>query len=94
MAQEETPTAPTTADLRVLEILVENAGRITSRETLTRMAGLHGATTRRPDVSLVALRRILGAGSIRTVRQRGWMLTENGLMVAKKLLGHQIDILP
>ena len=86
MARENFPVAPTTADLRVLEILVENAGRVTSRETLARMAGLDGAITRRVDVSLVVLRRALGAESIHTVRQRGWLLTENGLTAAKKLL--------
>ena len=86
MAHEDSTVAPTTADYRVLEILVENAGRVTSRETLARMAGLDGAIIRRVDVSLVALRRALGADSIQTVRQRGWLLTENGLTAAKKLL--------
>lgn len=94
MAHEDSPVAPTTADFRILEILVENAGRVISRETLSRVAGLDGATARRADVSLVALRRALGADSIRTVRQRGWILTDDGLAAAKKLLGHQIDIQP
>lgn len=81
----------TPADRAVLAVLVDQAGRVTGRETLARMAGLDGAGARRPDVSLVALRRALGAGSIITVRQRGWMLSDGSLPPAREILGLSPD---
>jgi len=94
MAERPSPLEPGPADLRILQILVENAGRVCSRDTLIRKAGLDSSTKRRADVSVVVLRRALGKDSIQTVRQRGWLLTESGLISAKELLGLQVDIQP
>lgn len=81
----------TDADISVLRVLVRQEGRVTSRETLARLAGLDSASVRRADVCLVALRRVLGPDAINTVRQRGWILTERGLNSAKKILAQRID---
>lgn len=78
-------------DRRILEALVQQEGRVTSRETLMRLAAIESVTNRRVDVSMVSLRRVLGADSIKTVRQRGWMLTVSGLTAAHNLLAGQID---
>ena len=94
MAERPSPLEPGTTDLRLLQILVENAGRVCSRDTLIRKAGLDSSTKRCADVSVVVLRRALGKDSIQTVRQRGWLLTESGLISAKELLGLQVDIQP
>lgn len=89
---DDRPTADLTpADRAVLAVLVDQAGRVTGRESLSRMAGLDGAGSRRPDVSLVALRRVLGAGSIITVRQRGWMLSDASVQPAREILGLSPD---
>lgn len=69
-------------DRRVLEALVKNTGRVVSRQTLTRVAGLDTVSKRRVDVSLVAIRRALGPDSLQTVRQRGWLLTPEGATAA------------
>jgi DNA-binding response OmpR family regulator len=71
----------------VLRVLVEAAGRVTSRAELARRAGLTEQSERRCDAILVVLRRALGADSIRTVRSRGWMLELSHLDAAKALLG-------
>ena len=85
---DDCPAAELTpADRAVLAVLVDQAGRVTGRETLARMAALDGEGPRRPDVSLVALRRALGAGSIITVRQRGWMLADASVQPAREILG-------
>lgn len=94
MAERPSPLEPSPADLRILQVLVEHAGRVCSRDTLMRKAGLESTTPRRADVSIVILRRALGKDSVRTVRQRGWILTDSGLISAKKLLGLQVDIRP
>jgi len=69
-------------DRRVLDALVKNTGRVVSRQTLTRVAGLDTASKRRVDVSLVAIRRALGPNSLQTVRQRGWLLTPEAATAA------------
>lgn len=80
-------------DRRILDALVQQEGRVTSRDTLMRLAAVDSVTSRRVDVSIVTLRRLLGADSIRTVRQRGWMLTVAGITTAQNLLAGQIDSL-
>jgi DNA-binding response OmpR family regulator len=70
----------------VLRVLIEAAGRVTSRAELSRRAGLTEQSERRSDAILVVLRRALGPGSIRTVRSRGWMLELTHLDDAKRLL--------
>ena len=74
------------AELAVLRVLVDAAGRVTSRSELARRAGLAEQSERRSDAILVVLRRALGPGSIRTVRSRGWMLELTHLDDAKRLL--------
>lgn len=74
-------------DEKVLRVLLDSTGKVVSRATLTRMAGLDSASVRRVDSSIVALRRILGVGSITTVRRRGWFLTAEGAEIARRLLG-------
>ncbi len=78
-------------DRRILYALLQQEGRITSRDTLMRLAAVESLTNRRVDVSIVALRRILGPNSITTVRQRGWMLTDIGVSAAQNLLAGQVD---
>lgn len=78
-------------DRRVLDALLEQKGRIASRDTLMRLAAVESLTNRRIDVSMVALRRVLGPQAIATVRQRGWMLTEQGIRAAQNLLTGQVD---
>lgn len=73
-------------EMKVLRVLWESQGKVLSRETLMRKAGLDVTSARRVDSSMVVLRRVLGPDSLRTVRQRGWMLTEEGLMVAQRFL--------
>lgn len=79
-----TPMSAT--DARVLQVLVESAGRVLSRESLMRMTGIESVSPRRVDSSMVVLRRILGPDAIRTVRRRGWILTEEGLATARRFL--------
>ena len=74
------------AELAVLRVLVDAAGRVTSRTELARRAGLTEQSERRTDAILVVLRRALGPGSIRTVRSRGWMLELSHLDEARHLL--------
>lgn len=80
-------------DRRILNALVQQEGRVTSRDTLMRLAAVESETNRRVDVSMVAIRRVLGADAIKTVRQRGWMLTVAGITAAHNLLAGQIDSL-
>lgn len=73
-------------EMKVLRVLWESQGKVLSRETLMRKAGLDVSSARRVDSSMVVLRRVLGPDSLRTVRQRGWMLTEDGLIAAHRFL--------
>lgn len=81
----------TEADLSVLGVLVRRDGRVTGRESLARLAGLDSVSVRRADVCLVALRRVLGPDAICTVRQRGWYLSESGLISAREFLAQRLD---
>jgi DNA-binding response OmpR family regulator len=75
-----------TTEMKVLRVLWESQGKVLSRETLMRKAGLDLSSARRLDSSMVVLRRVLGPDSLRTVRQRGWMLTEEGCLAAAQFL--------
>lgn len=77
VTQEPAPRLPPT-EAAVLRVLVDNPGRVLGRETIMRLAGLGHLGTRRCDSAIVTLRRLLGPGSIRTVRRRGWSLTDEG----------------
>ena len=81
-------------DRRILDALLHQEGRVTGRDTLMRLAAVESLTNRRVDVSIVVLRKVLGQDSIQTVRQRGWMLTETGLMAARNILAGQVDRQP
>lgn len=72
-------------DVAVLRVLVERAGRVTGRHDLNRLAGFDG-TARRCEVALVAIRRVLGAEAIVTVRRRGWMLDAQAVETAAALV--------
>lgn len=75
----------------MLAVLMANHHRVIGRRELTRLAGLTGLHERRCDSVLVALRRLLGAESIVTVRSRGWRLADTALSPAADLLqGHAI----
>ncbi len=58
----------------VLAALQAAGGRVLSRAELARAAGLQELSARRVDGVLVTLRRQLPAGSLVTVRGRGWAL--------------------
>lgn len=73
-------------DTKVLRVLFESGGKVLSRETVMRKAGIDASSARRIDSSIVILRRVLGPDAVRTVRRRGWMLTEEGAMAARRFL--------
>ena len=73
-------------DTKVLRVLWDSPGKVLSRETLVRKAGLDTSSARRVDSSMVVLRRVLGPDAVRTVRRRGWMLTEEGHQAAHRFL--------
>lgn len=81
----------TRSDIAVLNALVENKGRVLDRSSILKSAGLQSSTSRRCDASLVSLRKALGPESIVTVRQRGWMLSENAIVTAMTLLAAVAD---
>ena len=81
-------------DRRILDALLQQEGRVASRDTLMRLAAVESLTNRRVDVSIVVLRKLLGPESILTVRQRGWMLTDAGRTAAHNLLSGQVDRQP
>lgn len=81
-------------DRRILDALLQQEGRVASRDTLMRLAAVESLTNRRVDVSIVVLRKLLGPDSILTVRQRGWMLTDAGRTAAHNLLSGQVDRQP
>jgi hypothetical protein len=56
---------------------------------LARRAGLADLSERRCDSLLVAIRRALGPKSVRTVRSRGWMLSDEGVDAASLLLANR-----
>ena len=73
----------------VLNVLLINRGRVISRRELARRAGLADLSERRCDSLLVAIRRTLGPKSVRTVRSRGWMLSDEGVDAASLLLANR-----
>lgn len=73
-------------DLAVLAVLVRAQGRVLSRAAILRLANLRHLAERRCDTCIVAIRRRLGAGSVITVRGRGWRLAEESASEAKDLL--------
>lgn len=86
----QTPCVLSETDLSILRVLSYSKGRVVSRESILRLAGLDNVSARRADASLVVLRRVLGPESIITVRRRGWMLSDEAHIVAAKLLSHGI----
>lgn len=74
-------------DTKVLRVLWDSSGKVLSRETVMRKAGLDATSARRVDSSIVVLRRVLGPDAVRTVRRRGWILTEIGAENARRFLG-------
>ena len=75
-----------TTDLVVLQVLVDNSHRVLGRESILRLAGLDSAVPRRCDSALVNVRKALGPDALRTVRKRGWILTDHGAGTAAMLL--------
>ena len=86
----QTPGVLSETDLSILRVLAGSKGRVVSRESILRLAGIDNVSARRADASLVVLRRILGADSVVTVRRRGWMLSEEAHKAAEKLLSRGI----
>lgn len=62
--------SPSQAEL--LAALVANRNRVLSRAELASVAGLEQPSS--VDVVLSSLRRLLGEGFVRNVRNRGWIL--------------------
>ncbi|MFM8847047.1 MAG: helix-turn-helix domain-containing protein [Actinomycetota bacterium] len=70
----------------VLKALLDCRGRVVGRRELARLAGIADLNDRRCDSLLVAIRRVLGADAIRTVRGRGWMIVPLAVDRAEVLL--------
>lgn len=62
----------TPSQVDLLTFLVANRDRVTSRSELAEAAGLE--QSRSVDVALSSMRRLLGDGFVRNVRNRGWIL--------------------
>ncbi len=86
----QTPGLLSETDLSILRVLLDARGRVVSRDSLLRLAGLINVSARRADSSLVVLRKVLGADSVITVRRRGWMLSDEAHKAAEKLLSRGI----
>ena len=86
----QTPGLLSETDLSILRVLLDAKGRVVSRESILRLAGLDNVSARRADSSLVVLRKVLGADSVVTVRRRGWMLSDEAHEAAAKLLSREI----
>ena len=76
-----------TTDMAVLVVLMQSIGRVISRGSILRLAGIDHCGARRCDSAIVSLRKVLGTESIVTVRRRGWMLTQEGVNRAVELYG-------
>lgn len=61
-------------DNEVLAVLLRHQGKVVSRATIARQAGIGHLHPRRPDAAVAAIRKVFGEGSVVTVRGRGWML--------------------
>lgn len=86
----QTPGLLSETDLSILRVLSASKGRVVSRESILRLAGLDNVSARRADASLVVLRKVLGPDSVITVRSRGWILTDAAQIAAVKLLTREI----
>ena len=86
----QTPGVLSETDLAILRVLLDARGRVVSRDSLLRLAGLINVSARRADSSLVVLRKVLGADSVITVRRRGWMLSDEAHKAAENLLSRGI----
>ena len=86
----QTPGLLSETDLSILRVLSASKGRVVSRESILRLAGLDNVSARRADSSLVVLRKVLGPENVITVRRRGWMLTDEAHKAAEKLLSRGI----
>jgi DNA-binding response OmpR family regulator len=68
----------TSTEYRLLIFMIDNPGRVLSRQRLLAAAGRHGASDRAADVHIAQLRAKIGAdprtGMIRTVRGTGYAL--------------------
>jgi DNA-binding winged helix-turn-helix (wHTH) protein len=93
-SQVQTTGVLSETDLSILRVLSDSQGRIVSRESILRLAGLDNVSARRADASLVVLRKVLGADSVITVRRRGWMLSDEAHKAAVKLLAREISLRP
>ncbi|MCE2764316.1 MAG: helix-turn-helix domain-containing protein [Ilumatobacteraceae bacterium] len=82
----ETSARLAVQEAAVLKALVDCRGRVVSRRELARLAGIADLNDRRCDSLLVAIRRVLGADAIRTVRGRGWMIVPLAVDRAEVLL--------
>lgn len=89
-SQVQTHRVLSETDLSILHVLSDSKGRVVSRESILRLAGLDNVPARRADASLVVLRKVLGRDSVITVRRRGWMLTDAAHKAAVKLLTREI----
>ena len=74
------------ADAAVLRTLLASEGRVMSRTTIARDSGLGHLSTRRTDAVIASLRKRLGDDCLVTVRQRGWILSEDGAKRAREVL--------
>jgi DNA-binding winged helix-turn-helix (wHTH) protein len=85
-SQVHSPGVLSETDLSILRVLSDAKGRVVSRDSLLRLAGIDNVSARRADASLVVLRKVLGAENVITVRRRGWMLSNEAHVLAAKLL--------
>jgi len=83
-----TPLSPT--EQAVLRALLSADGRVVSRATIARDCGLGHLSARRADSVVAALRQRLGSDALATVRQRGWMLTAEGVVSARLMLADSL----
>jgi two-component system, OmpR family, response regulator len=74
LRDEPLELTPTQVD--VLAALVIHRDRVITRAELARSAGIDAGSV---DVVLSGLRRVLGNGFIRNVRNRGWIIAPEGL---------------
>lgn len=73
-------------EMAVLRVLLESRGRVVGRRELARRIGLTAVNDRRCDSLLVGIRRQLGSDSIRTVRSRGWILSDHAIEAAHRAI--------